>query len=66
MHYHIIPAPKFRPITESDKGVEATDSVVGGRAPLTRREMHQKEFEARGELDEDDAKVLLPRIRAHL
>ncbi|KAF9561346.1 HIT-like protein [Agrocybe pediades] len=64
VHYHIIPAPKFG--AESAKGVEATDKPVGGKAPLTRREMHQKEFEAREELDEDDAKALLPRIRSHL
>lgn len=63
MHYHVIPAPRFG---SSGRGVEATNDAVGGKAPLTHREMHQKEFEAREELDEEDAKVLLKSIRARL
>ncbi|KAH9480545.1 Protein hit [Psilocybe cubensis] len=63
VHYHIIPAPR---LNSSGRGVEATDEAVGGKAPLTHREMHQKEFEAREELDEDDAKDLLKGIRARL
>lgn len=62
MHYHIIPAPKYG----SSGGVESTNEAVGGRAPLTHREMHRKEFESREELDEDDAKVLLKKIRSRL
>ncbi|KAF8195499.1 HIT-like protein [Pholiota molesta] len=63
VHYHIIPAPKFG---SSAKGVEATNEAVGGRAPLTHRDMHQKEFEARDELDEDEAKLLLAQMRSRL
>lgn len=63
MHYHIIPAPKY----ESSRGEESTNEAVGGRAPpVTHREMHRKEFESREELDEDDAKVLLKKIRSRL
>jgi len=64
VHYHVIPAPKYG----SSRGVESTNAneAVGGRAPLTHREMHRKEFESREELDEDDAKVLLKKIRSRL
>ncbi|KDR82644.1 hypothetical protein GALMADRAFT_58051 [Galerina marginata CBS 339.88] len=62
VHYHIIPAPKYG----TSNGVESTDEAVGGKAPLTHREMHQREFEAREELDEDDAQVLVKSIRARL
>lgn len=34
--------------------------------PLTRGEMHQREFESREELDEDEGKNLAVRIRANL
>ncbi|KAF8967079.1 HIT-like protein [Flammula alnicola] len=63
VHYHIIPAPKFG---GKGHGVESTDEAVGGMAPLTHREMHKKEFEAREELDDDDAEVLLKQIRSRL
>jgi hypothetical protein len=62
VHYHVIPAPKYG----SSRGVESTNEAVGGRAPLTHHEMHRKEFESREELDEDDAKVLLKKIRSRL
>ena len=63
VHFHIIPAPKFG----SSHGVESTDEAVGGKAPLTHREMVTLEGQARlGELDEDEAKELLGRIRARL
>lgn len=42
------------------KGV---DHVV---APLTQKEMHQKEFEARGELDDEQAEKLVQSVRARL
>ncbi|KAF9013377.1 HIT-like protein [Cyathus striatus] len=63
VHYHIIPAPTFEP----DAGdVKDTNKAVGGRAPLTVREMHLKEFESREELDDDDADELAAKIRAQL
>jgi hypothetical protein len=62
VHYHVIPAPKYG----SSRGVESTNEAVGGQAPLTHREMHRKEFESREELDEDDAKALLKKIRSRL
>ena len=34
--------------------------------PLTQKEMHNKEILNRDELDEDEAKELLDRIRARL
>ncbi|KAF8158250.1 HIT-like protein [Crassisporium funariophilum] len=62
VHYHVIPAP----ILGSSRGVSPIVDVVGGETPLTHREMHQKEFESREELDEDDAEALLTKIRARL
>ncbi|KAJ7288532.1 HIT-like protein [Mycena rebaudengoi] len=57
VHYHIIPAPTFgKPPPDSPRGPE----------PLTRREMHQREFESRGELDDEEAAVLVKQIRAKL
>ncbi len=49
MHYHIIPAPKL--------GALSKKAEVGWLtlALPTHSEMHQKEFEARQELDDDDA-----------
>ncbi|TFK40693.1 HIT-like protein [Crucibulum laeve] len=64
VHYHIIPAPVFG--ASAPTSIENTDDAVGGRAPLTRREMHQKEFEAREELDDDEAEELVAKIRARL
>ncbi|KAJ3516604.1 hypothetical protein NLJ89_g1029 [Agrocybe chaxingu] len=62
VHYHIIPAPKFA----SNQVSESTNEGAGGKAPLTHFEMHRKEFEAREELDEDDAKILVQKICARL
>ncbi|CAA7261435.1 unnamed protein product [Cyclocybe aegerita] len=62
VHYHIIPAPKFG----SSQMAEAANDRTDDKAPLTHLEMHQKEFEAREELDEDDAKILVQKIRARL
>ncbi|KAJ7729696.1 HIT-like protein [Mycena maculata] len=59
VHYHVIPAPTFgkQPSAEvSPKDAE----------PLTRREMHQREFEGRSELDDDEAVVLAQQIRSKL
>ncbi|KAF9485873.1 HIT-like protein [Pholiota conissans] len=62
VHYHIIPAPKFGgPVQVS----ETTDEAVPGQTS-SHRQMHQKEFQLRNELDEDEAKVLLEEIRSRL
>ncbi|KAF8909010.1 hypothetical protein CPB84DRAFT_1744094 [Gymnopilus junonius] len=60
VHFHIIPAPKFG----TSHGVDSTNEAVGGKAPLTHREMFAKEGQARGELDSEEAEILLTRIRA--
>ncbi|KAF8918865.1 HIT-like protein [Mucidula mucida] len=58
VHYHIIPAPVL--------GAKKTPQVREPHATLTHRDMHQMEFEAREELDYDDAALLLNRIRSKL
>ncbi|KAF9046475.1 HIT-like protein [Panaeolus papilionaceus] len=62
VHYHVIPAPRFG----GEGGVEDTNKAVGGKAPLTHKEMHRLELNSREELDDDDAIVLLEKIRARL
>ena len=60
VHYHIIPAPNFR---------NAGPQLIGHdhrTAALTQKEMHKAEFEARDELDDDDAADLVTKIRARL
>ena len=59
MHYHIIPAPKLG-------GSEQKPKSMADLALPTHSEMHQKEFEARQELDDDDAVVLVKGIRVRL
>jgi len=60
VHYHIIPAPRFdNPVPTAEK----VDHVV---LPLTHKEMHRRETEARSELDFDDSQELITRIRSHL
>ncbi|KAH7926448.1 HIT-like protein [Leucogyrophana mollusca] len=60
VHYHIIPAPSFNsPTPERSKDVDR-------RVPLTRREMHQREFESREELDNEEGRELADKIRAKL
>jgi len=58
VHYHVIPAPIF--------GASPPEPDSDRRVPLSRREMHQKEFESRGQLDDDEADVLVRQIRAKL
>ncbi|KAJ7714200.1 HIT-like protein [Mycena metata] len=60
VHYHIIPAPTF------GKQAPRRTAPLNDTEPLTRREMHQREFEGRSELDEDEAVVLAERIRSKL
>ncbi|KAJ7043870.1 HIT-like protein [Mycena alexandri] len=60
VHYHIIPAPTF------GKQAPSRTAPPDNTEPLTRREMHQREFAGRSELDEDEAVVLAERIRSKL
>lgn len=62
VHYHIIPAPTF---TSSTK-ISVLPASEEAKTPLTKREMHRKEFEAREELDDDAATELVKKITAKL
>ncbi|KAG1764561.1 HIT-like protein [Suillus occidentalis] len=62
VHYHIIPAPTF----DSNAGVGPLEKAKENEIPLSRREMHQREFESREELDEDEGMNLAVRVRASL
>ena len=74
VHYHIIPAP--RPDASADAVGDPSAQVVPALAtreerdhvtgPLTEKEMHFREGEARGGLDEGDAQKLVEIIRARL
>ncbi|EIM85879.1 HIT-like protein [Stereum hirsutum FP-91666 SS1] len=59
VHFHIIPAPRLNATSSSTPTVVAQTS-------LPHKEMHRKEFEAREELDSDDAAELVKRISARL
>lgn len=61
VHYHIIPAPRLD--DKHDPLAEKVDRVV---LPLSHKEMHKREIEARNELDYDDSDELVSRIRSHL
>jgi hypothetical protein len=56
VHYHIVPAP-----TET-----TSVAVPSPSAPLSKTEMHRREFLARDELDDDDAEVIVRKIRSKL
>jgi hypothetical protein len=58
VHYHVIPAPTFgkQPSTPVGKDIE----------PLTMKEMHQREFDGRTELDEEEGEILAKQIRSKL
>ncbi|KAG2129191.1 HIT-like protein [Suillus bovinus] len=62
VHYHIIPAPSF----DSSARAEPSEKAKENGRVLSQREMHQREFESRDELDEDEGKALAVRIRASL
>jgi hypothetical protein len=55
VHYHIIPAPKL-----GDKPVQKRLPQADGTIDMYR------EFEARSELDDDEAKGLVDKIKACL
>ncbi|KAF9463017.1 HIT-like protein [Collybia nuda] len=62
VHYHIIPAPTFDSLPECSTSQRISDSTI----PPTRREMHQREFESREELNENEGELLAQRIRRSL
>ncbi|VDB85542.1 unnamed protein product [Peniophora sp. CBMAI 1063] len=55
VHYHIIPAPRLNEPSEAK--VVMPESTIA---------MHQREYEARNDLDEDEAQELVEKIKAHL
>jgi diadenosine tetraphosphate (Ap4A) HIT family hydrolase len=61
VHYHIIPAPKFSTLPTSLGPRELNQNP-----PPTGKDMHRQEYESRDGLDEDDARALVERIKAHL
>ncbi|KAL5482606.1 hypothetical protein ACEPAI_9200 [Sanghuangporus weigelae] len=63
VHYHIIPAPTFQ---ATSKISVLPTSQETGKAPLTHNEMHRKEFEARDQLEHEDAVELVQRIKSKL
>lgn len=63
VHYHIIPAPTF---DATSKISVLPSSEERKKLPLSHKEMHWKEFEARSELDENDALEIVQRIKAKL
>ncbi|KIJ59463.1 hypothetical protein HYDPIDRAFT_100687 [Hydnomerulius pinastri MD-312] len=63
VHYHIIPAPILGASTPSNP---KQTTVSSRNTPMTRRELHQREFEARDELDEEEGSALAVKIRARL
>ncbi|KAI0314018.1 HIT-like protein [Amylostereum chailletii] len=62
VHYHIIPAPDF----SSRKAASLSTTTNARKSPTSVAEMHHKEFEARGELDDDEAIDLVKKVKAHL
>ncbi|EMD40001.1 hypothetical protein CERSUDRAFT_132773 [Gelatoporia subvermispora B] len=63
VHYHVIPAPSHT----TGNHLASKPSIVDRRTlPITEKEMHQREWEARDELDEEEAAGLVEKIRARL
>jgi len=65
VHYHIIPAPSFDASAQKRREFEKAKEK-DQRVPFTKREMHQREFESRSELDEDEGQDIATKIRARL
>ncbi|KAI0031899.1 HIT-like protein [Vararia minispora EC-137] len=57
VHYHIIPAPRPG---------ESQHRRVDKQLPEDMLDMHRREFHSRNELDDDDAKDIVGRIKAFL
>lgn len=66
VHYHIIPAPIFDSPTIEEPASTSKKPPRQSVVPPSRREMHQKEYEAREELDDDEAQALAQNVRARL
>ncbi|KAJ6466489.1 HIT-like protein [Mycena sanguinolenta] len=58
VHYHVIPAPTF--------GRQPSPPAADDTKPLTVKEMHQREYEGRTELDEEEGAILAEQIRSKL
>ncbi|EGN98026.1 hypothetical protein SERLA73DRAFT_91215 [Serpula lacrymans var. lacrymans S7.3] len=65
VHYHIIPAPTFGQSSNGGKGVEHVEKTLS-TGLFACKDMHQREFESRSELDDDDGDALAAKIRARL
>ena len=63
VHYHIIPAPTFD-ATSKISVLPASQETM--KVPLSYNEMHRREFEARDQLDHEDAVELVQRIKLKL
>ena len=77
VHYHIIPAPRRDPGSHAGESAPVPAPPApgvpggggGGRGagrPLTEKEMHWREMEARGDLREEDAARIVEMVRAQL
>ncbi|TFK70372.1 HIT-like protein [Pluteus cervinus] len=66
VHYHIIPAPILNASSSQSTQVQPTASSTSISPPPSRRRMHQMEFESRSELDDEDADMLVTKIKARL
>ena len=82
VHYHIIPAPRkdgvaaaaaaesaperLRSSSGHMQTQTAADPATGSVPKLTEQEMHWRELEARNELKEEDALVIVESIKAQL
>ncbi|KAG2010085.1 diadenosine 5',5'''-P1,P4-tetraphosphate asymmetrical hydrolase [Coprinopsis cinerea AmutBmut pab1-1] len=64
VHYHVIPAPKLT--ASRSPSPEPTTSEKGKGTKLSLSKMHKLEFESRDVLDEDEARELVTKLKAHL
>ncbi|RDB17972.1 hypothetical protein Hypma_000788 [Hypsizygus marmoreus] len=65
VHYHIIPAPNFNTPSGTSNPL-VVDAKLSEDKPPSMKKIHQMEFEAREELDDDEAHVLAKAILARL
>ncbi|KAI0345709.1 HIT-like protein [Trametopsis cervina] len=60
VHYHVIPAPRF-----GENSLQSREDVIP-TGTFMQRKVHRAEYEARHELDDDDAVQLVEKIKARL
>lgn len=60
VHYHVIPAPRF-----GENSLQSSEDVIP-TGTFTQKKVHRAEYEARHELDDDDAAQLVEKIKARL